>query len=154
MSDLAQHQPSSAPSRSDLRAQADTQILETGSKSNNPAISQAAADIARARQAHEERMDAKLSPNLAASLATLVAILMAVGSWYALVRYPGALGREITGVVCAIGILAFCSYPFFSGHLDQAGFLEVFRWVADHLQQLNPARWFRKDANPTGGSDD
>lgn len=135
-------------SQTDLRAQADAQILELlklASNSDNPAFVSATAQIAEDRQKQQHKAEAKLSPGAAVTLATMVALAVVCGCWYALLEHPGKIGLELVTITCAIGILIIGVYALVSGHLSQENFMVIFRWAVDSLKKLWP--FGHKDQN-------
>ncbi len=141
MSDLVHTGANESPSPVDLRAQADTQVIELlklASTSADPAFVAATLEIAKDRQKQQHKSEAKLSPGTAVTLATSVGLLIGAACWYALVNHPGKLGMELTGVMLTIGLLMVCLYALLSGYLSQANFMVVFRWVSYRLKGLNP----------------
>lgn len=129
------------PAKKDLRAQADAQILELlklASKSDNPAFVAATVQIANDRQRQQHKAEAKLSPGVAVTLATLVALAVVCGCWYALLEHPGRMGFALASITCSVGILVVTLYALFSGHLSQTNFMVIFRWATDSLKRLWP----------------
>jgi hypothetical protein len=141
---MSDHLPESvraAPVTPDLNAQAHDQIMDfirLADRSKNPAIAAAAIKLARERQRQQRRLQAKISPVLAAFLGTAIAIAAAGACWYALVRHPGGLGVELAIVVITITVLVISLYALFSGYLSQSNFMAVIQWVGDRLKQIYP----------------
>jgi len=136
-----QKAPTTRETPPDLRTQAHRQIMDylrLAKDSDNPAIVEAAIQLAQERQRLDQKSDPKISPILAVFLATCVAIAAVCACWYALVYHPGRMGLELVIVVCPIAILVICMYALFSGHLSQENFMVVFQWVGDRLKELNP----------------
>lgn len=132
----------------DLSTQAHDQIMDylrLADGSTNPAIVEAAIKLANERQKQQQRSEAKISPLLATFLATVVALAAGGASWFALVHHPGSLGLELVIVISSLALFIICLYALLSGHLSQANFMVVFRWVGERFKQLNPFNWHKKN---------
>lgn len=109
-------------------------FLRLAESTNNPAIAKIAASMAQERMRHRQSQAGKISPGVAVGLATAIGVAAVFGCGFALVHYPQPAGLEISSIIVAVSILLIGVYALFSGHLTQANFMIIFRWVAEHLK--------------------
>jgi hypothetical protein len=111
-------------------------LLRMADVSTNPAIAKIAASMAQERMRHQHSQASKISPGIAVLLATLIFVVSVMGCSFALVNYSQRVGLEISGVIVCLAILLVGFYALFSGHLNQANFMIIFKWAAAHLKSL------------------
>ncbi len=129
-----------APS-SNLRAQAHEQTMEylrLANTSTNPAIVKAAVALAHEEMRHQHVFESRVTSSTAVTLTTLIAVSACGACWFALVHYPGRIGVELTIIVSTIAVFVICFYALSSGHLSQANFMVVFKWLAERFKHLSP----------------
>jgi hypothetical protein len=142
MSDSLSRRNGSKGGLINLSAQAHKQAMDylrVAETSKNPAIVKAAVALAQEKVRHQQSAESKISPALAAILATCMVIVACLACWYALVKYPGEIGLELVSVITILLVLAIGIYVLLSGHLSQTNFMKIFKWVGDGLKHLNPA---------------
>lgn len=118
-------------SATDLSMQAHHQIMDylgVATKSDNPAIVDAALDLAKERQKQHIEATARLSPRTATLLATLAVIAAAVACGFVYIKYP-KMAWPLAGIFIVLVILLTCIYALFTGHLSQTNFMSVIKSI-------------------------
>lgn len=104
------------------------ELLQLADRSANTDIRAAAIEIAKNTSASERVRAVRVSSATIMVAATLVVLGAIAGSWYALVRYPGTIGRSISGSIIVIAAILIALYALLSGHLSQDNFTKL--WMA------------------------
>lgn len=126
----------------DLNMQAHHQImdyLDVAAKSDNPAIVDAALDLAKERQKQHIESTARLSPRIATLLVTLAVIAAAIACGFVYINYPN-MAWPLAGIFIVLAILLICVYSLFTGHLSQANFMSVVKWLLSWVKSESKSR--------------
>jgi hypothetical protein len=100
-------------------------LLELGERSSNPDIRAAAIEIAKNTSVNQRVQSARVRPATIMVASTLVLLGAIAACWYALVHYPVALGRSISGIIILVAVLLIALYALLSGHLSQDNFMKL-----------------------------
>jgi hypothetical protein len=114
--------------RTGLGAEAHRQVMDLlhlADQSSNPEIRAAAVRMAEETSRHQRTQQSRVPPTVVVVLGTLIAVTAVSTSWYAIVKHPGTLGREITGMIFAAALLLVGLYALLSGHLSEKSFMDL-----------------------------
>jgi hypothetical protein len=111
------------------------ELLKLADTSTHPEIREVAARIAEQESEHLRNRETKVSPTLVLVLASSFIIAAAAASWLAIVRYPGAVGLEITGALVAFLVLAIGVYMLLSGHLTREDFMQMVGMIWERFKK-------------------
>lgn len=101
------------------------ELLELGERSSNPDIRAAAIEIAKNTSANQRVQATRVRPATIMVASTFVLSGAIAACWYALIHYPGALGRSISGTIILVAVLLIALYALLSGHLSQENFMKL-----------------------------
>jgi hypothetical protein len=119
---------------SGLAHQQTMDLLRLGDKSKNPAIAEAAVEIAKERE-RAFHASARLAPTRTAATLVSVVVAVAIGlCWYVLLVYPRDLADRLLEVVICGAVAIICLYLLIYGHLTQANFMKIVEWVMRHFR--------------------
>jgi hypothetical protein len=140
-----------------LSEQAHQQILDylnvAAENSENPAIRDAAIELAKETGKHHRKQDARLSPTLTLMTAVAILILAGVSSWYFFVHYSERIAMTISIFVVGLALVAACLVALFSGNLSQANFVHVVSIVWSKITSIFTASRAGTAADSSTGKD-
>jgi hypothetical protein len=127
-----------------LQVQEHQQVLDflvLADKSQNADIRKAAIEIARNKDKHNRRQDAKMSATQVVIFGTSAVLLAAAACWFAIIHYPGQVAWEITGCVSSCLLIVIALYTLVSGHLSQTNFVKLLQAAFKRMTptKLHPA---------------
>ncbi len=130
-----------APKATDIGAQAHEQIMDylrLAESSSNPAFVSATMTLAQERQKQHYKGESKLSPTASLVFCTAISLCTATFCCFFLVHYNYPLNLELVSVTVPLALLMIGLSAMFSGHLSQANFMVVFKWVTEQFKRLLP----------------
>lgn len=115
------------------------ELLRLGDKSLNPAIAEAAVEIAKEREKNFHSAASQVPTRTTAILVTIVIVAAIALCWYVLLSYQSQLADRLVALILGGAIAIVVLYLLIYGHLTQENFMTIVGWFKEHFQRSKPA---------------
>jgi hypothetical protein len=128
-------------------------LLRLANKSSNPDIVKVATDLASQEMKYRHGRHDKTPPWVTVVLSTVAAVVAVAACWFVFTHYKEGVAVGLSIEIIAMAIFIIALYALTSGHLSQANFMTIFKWVGGQLRRLTSLKLGKSGVDVPLGED-